>query len=78
MRKHNYRQAFRVLNNLRDIDSLNALVIALMVILHARIALETAQDEISAMERKKHLEEAISIGEMFLEIEQEKVRKDEA
>jgi hypothetical protein len=40
MRNKSYKQAFKVLNHLRDLDSLNALVIALMVILNARVSLE--------------------------------------
>lgn len=71
MRNKNYRQAFKVLNHLRDLDSLNALVIALMVILNARVALESP--EMSKSEKKQYLEQAISIGDMFLEIEQEKL-----
>jgi hypothetical protein len=71
MRSKNYRQAFKVLNHLRDLDSLNALVIGLMVILHARVALESQL--LSPSERKSYLEQAISIGDMFLEIEQEKL-----
>jgi hypothetical protein len=71
MRNKNYRQAFKVLNHLRDLDSLNALVIALMVILNARVALESP--EMSKLEKKQYLEQAISIGDMFLEIEQEKL-----
>jgi hypothetical protein len=63
MRNKNYKQAFKVLNHLRDLDSLNALVIALMVILN----------ETAASERKIYLSQAISIGDMFLEIEQEKL-----
>jgi len=60
-----------VLNHLRDLDSVNALVVALMTILNARLALELA--ELSLSERRSYLEQAISIGEMFLEIEQEKL-----
>jgi hypothetical protein len=71
MRNKNYKQAFKVLNHLRDLDSLNALVIALMVILNARAALEST--ETAASERKIYLSQAISIGDMFLEIEQEKL-----
>jgi hypothetical protein len=40
-----------------------------MTILNARLALELA--ELSLSERRSYLEQAISIGEMFLEIEQE-------
>jgi hypothetical protein len=43
MRNKNYRHAFKVLNHLRDLDSLNALTIALMVILNARVSLETPE-----------------------------------
>lgn len=50
---------------------MNALVVALMTILNARLALESA--ELSLSERRTYLEQAISIGEMFLEIEQEKL-----
>ena len=57
------------MNHLRDLDSVNALVVALMTILNARLALELA--ELSLSERRSYLEQAISIGEMFLEIEQE-------
>lgn len=71
MRNKNYKQAFKVLNHLRDLDSLNALVIALMVILNARAALEST--ETAASEQKIYLSQAISIGDMFLEIEQEKL-----
>jgi hypothetical protein len=61
-----------VINHLRDIESLNALVVALMSILHARVALESDQT-IRAEDRKRYLEDAISIGELFLELEQEKL-----
>jgi hypothetical protein len=71
LRGGNFRQAFKVLNHLRDLDSVNALVVALMTILNARLALES--DELSLSERRSYLEQAISIGEMFLEIEQEKL-----
>ena len=71
LRGGNIRQAFKVLNHLRDLDSVNALVVALMTILNARLALES--DELSLSERRSYLEQAISIGEMFLEIEQEKL-----
>jgi hypothetical protein len=40
LRRGNFRQAFKVLNHLRDLDSVNALVVALMTILNARLALE--------------------------------------
>ena len=43
MRKGHYRQSLKVLNHIRDIESLNALVVALMVILHARVALESKE-----------------------------------
>jgi hypothetical protein len=68
LRQGNYRQAFKVLNHLRDIESLNALVIAVMATLHARIGLE-AGDSLSPEERARYLNEAISIGQMFLELE---------
>lgn len=71
MRKGHYRQSLKVLSHIRDIESLNALVVALMVILHARVALESK--ELDHRERMRYLSEAISIGEMFLEIEQEKL-----
>ena len=74
----NLRQALKILNNLRDIESLNALVVALMVVLHARVALESQPKSISASERKRYLDEAQSIGEMFLEIEQEKLDQADA
>jgi hypothetical protein len=67
LRNGNLRQAFKILAKLRDIDSLSALVIALMTILQARVAIETSL--LSATERLRYLEEAISVGEMFLEIE---------
>lgn len=38
---NNLRNALKVLNHLRDLDSVNALVVALMTILNARIALES-------------------------------------
>lgn len=71
LRQGNYRPALKVLNHLRDIESLNALVVAVMVLLHARVALES--DQLTPKERKRYLEEAISIGELFLELEQEKL-----
>lgn len=73
MRKGHYRQSLKVLNHIRDIESLNALVVALMVILHARVALESKEGHLDQRERMRYLSEAISIGEMFLEIEQEKL-----
>ena len=75
MKANNYRQAFKVLNHLRDLDSLNALVVALMTILHARVALESKN--LTQEQRKQYLEQAISIGEMFLELEQEKLEEAE-
>ena len=71
LRGNNFRSAFKVLNHLRDLDSVNALVVALMTILNARLALESA--DLTPQERRQYLEQAISIGEMFLEIEQEKL-----
>jgi hypothetical protein len=71
MRNKNYRQSFKILNHLRDLDSLTALVIALMVIIHVRVALESPS--LTQSERKSYLDQAISIGDMFLEIEQEKL-----
>lgn len=71
MRKGHYRQSLKVLSHIRDIESLNALVVALMVILHARVALESK--DLDHRERMRYLSEAISIGVMFLEIEQEKL-----
>jgi hypothetical protein len=60
-----------LLNHLRDIDSLNALVIALMTLLHARVALTSG--DLPSHQRRAYLEQAISIGEMFMELEQEKL-----
>ena len=54
MRNKNYRLAFKILNHLRDLDSLNALVIALTVIIHARVALESAS--LTSEERKSYLD----------------------
>jgi len=48
------------------------MVVALMVVLNARVAIE-ATPIITYEERRRYLKEAISIGEMFLEIEQEKL-----
>ncbi len=73
LRNNNYRSALKVLNHLRDIESLNALVVAAMVLLHARIALESTQ--LTPTDRKRYLEEAISIGQMFLELEAEKLNE---
>lgn len=57
----NYSQTLKVLNHLRDIESLNAIVVAFMALLHAKIALES-DATLPPAERKRYLEEAISIG----------------
>ena len=46
-------------------------MVGLLVVLHARVALETSS--FTTAQKKRHLQESISIGEMFLEIEQEKL-----
>lgn len=74
LRHNNLKQALAVLNKLRDIESLNPFVVSLLVILHARIALELHEDPDM---RRRHLRDAISMGEMFLELEQEKLEQEE-
>lgn len=76
LRHNNLKQALAVLNKLRDIESLNPFVVSLLVILHARIALELQEDQAPDM-RRRHLRDAISMGEMFLELEQEKLEQEE-
>ena len=61
MKAGNYSQSLKVLNRLRDIESLNAIVVAFMALLHAKVALES-DATLPPLEKKHYLEEAISIG----------------
>ena len=74
LRKNNYPLALSTLRKIRNIDSLNALLLATQVVLNAKAAYFSG---IKAIDKKTYLKYAISLGQMFMEIEQEKKSVDE-
>eukprot|EP00347_Sterkiella_histriomuscorum_P021178 403334951 len=70
----NFQKAFQILNSIKDLESLNALILSIQIILNARLALEQSNETLMKKEQqRKYLQDAISLGQMFLEIEKEKI-----
>lgn len=66
-----FSKCFTILSTLRDLNNSNALVRSLIVIFHARLALETNQINLSKSDQKLMIEEAVSMGDLVISQEED-------